>query len=485
MAGRAGAPELDTEVLDTDVLVIGSGAGGAVTASVLARAGRSVTVVEEGPWIDPDAMEPFSLEEMAAKYRHRPAAALGAPAIAYAEGRCVGGSTEINSGLYHRLPGSLADTWRREYDIDEFDPDTLDRYASRIEQEMAVSRLPGAPPPSSALLERGATKLGWQAIEFERVFRYDNAGRGVKQTMTRTLIPRAVDAGAKVVSDCRVQRLLRRGDRVVGARCRRRHPDGSETALTIRAEHVFVCGGAIQTPALLHRSGAGRVRIGGGLKVHPMIKIAARFPHPVDHGGVPMQVITQFGPNLSIGGSASRRGQVAMALADATSDFADALAAWEHVSVYYAAIRTEGSGRVVAVPGLQAPVVSYRLTDADLSRLARGLVHLGEALLAAGATELYPSVRGGPVVRRPEGLVDWWSGVTRSRANLMTVHLTSTVRMGEDRSRAGTDSFGRVRGFRNLRVNDASLLPDAPGVNPQGAIMALATRNCEQFLAES
>jgi choline dehydrogenase-like flavoprotein len=468
--------------VDTDVLIVGSGAGGSVTAALLAQAGRDVTVLEEGPWIDPDAMEPFSLEEMAAKYRHRPTAALGAPAIAYAEGRCVGGSTEINSGLYHRLPGSLAEAWGDEYGIDDFDPDTLDRYSQRIEQELTVSRLPGAPPPSSALLERGATKLGWQAVEFERVFRYDAAGRGVKQTMTRTLLPRAIESGATVLDNCRVHRVLVRDGRAVGARCRRTD-EGRREELTIRADHVFVCGGAIQTPALLHRSGI-RARVGRGLKVHPMIKIAARFPHPVDHGGVPMQVVTEFGPNLSIGGSASRRGQVALALAESSTDFEDALADWEHVSVYYAAIRTEGSGRVIGVPGLQSPIVSYRLTDGDLSRLARGLVHLGEVLLAAGATELYPSLRGGPVVRRSEGLVDWWSGVSRSRANLMTVHLTSTVRMGEDRSRTGTDSFGRVWGVRNLRVNDASLLPDAPGVNPQGAIMAIAARNCEQFLSD-
>ncbi|GIU90795.1 MAG: hypothetical protein KatS3mg010_1894 [Acidimicrobiia bacterium] len=64
----------------------------------------------------------------------------------------------------------------------------------------------------------------------------------------------------------------------------------------------------------------------------------------------------------------------------------------------------------------------------------------------------------------------------------MTVHMTSTVRIGEDRERTGADSFGRVWGYRNLRVNDASLLPDAPGVNPQGTIMALATRNAEHFL---
>jgi choline dehydrogenase-like flavoprotein len=162
---------------------------------------------------------------------------------------------------------------------------------------------------------------------------------------------------------------------------------------------------------------------------------------------------------------------------------ATALADWEHVFVYYAAIRSDAGGRVLAVPGAKAPLVTYKLTDADLSRLARGLVHLGELLLAAGATELYPSVGGGTVVRRPDDLGRWWDEVTPSRTNLMTVYLTSTVRMGERADRSAADSFGRVRGVRNLRVNDASLLPDAPGVNPQAAIMTIALRNAEHFLA--
>jgi len=469
---------------DTDVLVIGSGAGGAVTAAALARCGRSVTIVEEGPWVDPDATEPFSLEEMVAKYRHGGScAALGRPAIAYAEGRCVGGSTEINSGLYHRLPAELADEWQRVYRIDEFGADILDRYSERIEHELAVSRLPGAPPVSSAVLERGAAKLGWQAVEFSRVFRYEPSGRAVKQTMARTLLPRAVDAGAIVIADCRVSKLLRSGDHIVGALCDRQRPDGSTEELVIRADHVFVCAGATQTPALLQRSGIRR-NIGNGLKMHPTVKIAARFDHPIDHGEVPMHRVTEFAPGLTIGGSASRRGHVALALADSGSDYADALADWERVAVYYAAIRSEGHGRVLALPGLRAPLVTYNLTDGDMSRLARALLHLGEVLLAAGATEMYPSVTGASVARGAEDLVQWWDATSRNRANLMTVHLTSTVRIGENRDRTGADSFGRVWGFTNLRVNDASLLPDAPGVNPQGTIMAIAARNSDHFLSQ-
>ncbi len=469
--------------LETEVLVIGSGAGGAVTAATLARAGRSVMVVEEGPWVDPDLVEPFSLDEMVLKYRHQGAsAALGTPGIAYAEGRCVGGSTEINSGLYHRLPPELAEEWRTTYRIAEFTPAVLDTYSDRVENELSVSMLPGAPPPSSAVLERGAAKLGWRAVEFARVFKYDAQGRGAKQTMARTLIPRAVEAGAQIVAECRISKLLKADDRVIGVCGERTRPDGTTESVTIHADHVFVCGGAIQTPKLLQRSGI-RSQIGGGLKFHPTIKVAARFTNAYDHADVPMHRVTEFSPFLTIGGSASRRGHVALALADSSGDYADALAAWEDVVVYYAAIRSDGSGRVTALPGFRSPLVTYRMTDADQSRLARGLLHLGEVLLAAGATELYPSIAGAPVARRAEDLVEWWDAFTPTTANLMTVHLTSTVRMGDDQSRTGADSFGRVWGYRNLRVNDASLLPDAPGVNPQAAIMMIAARNADEFLA--
>ena len=127
------------------------------------------------------------------------------------------------------------------------------------------------------------------------MFRYGEGGRAVKQTMGRTFLPRAVASGARIVPDCRVTRLLTVGDTVVGARCRRARPDGTTESVLIRAGQVFVCGGPIQTPALLQRSGIRR-RIGSGLKLHPTIKIAARFPHPLDHDEVPMHRVTEFAP---------------------------------------------------------------------------------------------------------------------------------------------------------------------------------------------
>jgi choline dehydrogenase-like flavoprotein len=104
-------------------------------------------------------------------------------------------------------------------------------------------------------------------------------------------------------------------------------------------------------------------------------------------------------------------------------------------------------------------------------------------MLEAGADEVYPSFRGAPVVRNRSDLATMQSRFSATRASVMTVHLCSTVPMGQDITRCGADSFGRVHGTSNVWVNDASLLPTAPGVNPQGTVMALAIRNARRFAA--
>ena len=108
-----------------------------------------------------------------------------------------------------------------------------------------------------------------------------------------------------------------------------------------------------------------------------------------------------------------------------------------------------------------------------------------EEAASSGADVLFPSIEGAPPIRGRDDLAQVWPLVQRGRVSLMTIHLFSTVGMGERRDRTGADSFGRIWGVQNLRVNDASLLPDAPGVNPQGTIMAIAARNCDHFLAAS
>ena len=119
----------------------------------------------------------------------------------------------------------------------------------------------------------------------------------------------------------------------------------------------------------------------------------------------------------------------------------------------------------------------------DLRNLSSGLSHLVTALLAGGAQVVHPSVQGLPAIRTAREAAVWLDQpLPRAGLGLVTVHAFSSCPMGERRDRCAADSFGRVHGFGNLHLNDASMLPDSPGVNPQGTVMAFARRNVLAFL---
>lgn len=463
-----------------EVLVVGSGPGGATTAALLAEAGLDVLVLEEGPWVEQGEVPPFSLGQMERQYRSGGVTvALGMPSIAYTEGACAGGGSEVNSGLYWRPPLDVLERWRRDFDIADLDLDEIEKIADEVEAALDVSFVPGQASAQSQVLSRGAARLGWRHGEIPRWMRYaDDGGRsGQRRSMTVTYLPRAVDAGARLAVGCRVSRLERNGARSGTAHVRR--ADGSTS--TIEFGDVFVCGGAIQTPALLQRSGLRR-NIGMSLAVHPTVKLAARFGDEINViDDVPVHQVKEFAPDLSFGGSASHPGLLALALLDHWREFRSALSDWERLSVYYAAITSEGRGRVVALPGVRDPLVTYWLTGRDRRLLASGLSRLALLLLEAGADEVYPSFRGAPTVRRRRDLADMSARFAVSKASVMTVHLCSTVPLGEHAT-CGADSFGRVHDTDNVYVNDSSLLPTAPGVNPQASVMAFAVRNARRYM---
>ena len=463
------------------MLVIGSGAGGAPTAALLAESGFDVLVVEEGELVRQGEVVPFSLEQMDRQYRAGGVtAAIGRPSIAYTEACCVGGGTEINSGLYRRPPEDVLRRWRTEHRIADFDTDELYAICDEVEKELSVQYVPGPAIPASEALRRGAANLGWAYDEIPRWMTYasPDVSAGRRQSMTETYLPRAAAAGAALATGTRVDRLVLGGSQATSAVL----SDRLGRTSTVRFRDVVVCGGAIQTPAILQRSGL-RHRIGRSLAVHPTVKLTARFDEELNvPDDVPVHQVKEFAPDLSYGGSASGPGLVALALSDHWGLFGPAIEEWRNLAVYYAAITSEGRGRVVAVPGLRDPVVTYRLTRRDRSLLGRGLARLALVMLEAGATAVYPSYRGAPVVTGRRDLAAMQGTFGVAKASVMTVHLCSTVPMGEHAGVSATDSHGLVNGTNNVYVNDASLLPDAPGVNPQASVMAVAIRNVRRFI---
>jgi choline dehydrogenase-like flavoprotein len=475
-------------VLRTEIAVVGSGPGGAITACLLAEAGRDVLLIEEGPYVPVDACAPFSIDELVLKYRNGGlTATLGSVKVQYAEGRCVGGGSEINSGLYHRTPPEILEEWARDFGVEGIGERDLVPHFEACERDLSVSRNPNASPAASQKLSDGAQRLGWTSLEVPRWFKFDGEGNGTgtggrRQSMSETYVPRALRGGCRLMPETRVRTLRRdAGSRRWILDAEHVSPARGRHSIRIEAESTFVCGGAIQTPALLRRSGITG-NVGNSLRLHPMVKFIAHFADEVNtlDMGVPAQQVKEFAPTMTFGASISTPPHLAMALRDQCQ--APTLDEWRRMAVYYAATLSTGIGSIRCLPWCGDPLVRYRITAEDLRRLSEALRRLGTLLLEAGATALYPSIASGRRITSPDELHRLSGMLDPVRTNLMTVHLFSSCPMGEDRRRCATDSFGKVNGVENLYIADASLLCSPPGVNPQGSIMALARRNAFRFL---
>ena len=211
--------------LTCDVLVIGTGAGGASVAATLAAAGRDVLMLEEGPFI-PAAQAPDGIAaSMVTMWQGGGLQSTLGSQIAFAEGRCVGGGTEINSAIFQRAPDNVVDDWARAGGLRDFSFASLKPYYDRAAAAVNASPTPGEPGPPTDILARAGSAMGWKISVLERGQRNcvgtnlctAACPTGGKQSMTRTLIPGALGHGARLVARARVERLLRRGRRITGA----------------------------------------------------------------------------------------------------------------------------------------------------------------------------------------------------------------------------------------------------------------------------
>ena len=218
----------------------------------------------------------------------------------------------------------------------------------------------------------------------------------------------------------------------------------------------------IETPLLLQQSGITR-NIGNSLSMHPAMRAIAQFDEAINdpHEGVPVYQVTEFKPSLTLGGSFSGKPHLGLWLAG-RSDCAQRMDKSQDMAIFYALIATEAKGKVRPMPFRDEALVKLPMTKQDWKNLDQGLERLEQLLFAAGAREI----------------------IKPTKIDLSTIHLFSSCPMGEDLARSAVNSFGLTHGFDNLFLNDASILPSTPGVNPQAVIMAVARRNTLHFLKQ-
>ncbi len=517
--------------LEADVVVVGSGAAGGVVAAELTRAGRSVVVVEAGPFVDEGSMPEDELDAYARLYLNHGLLTTWDGAVTMLAGTAVGGGTVVNWMTCIAVPDEVRAEWAADHGIDGVSGPggtELDGDLATIEAELGVGPVATIPPKDQVIL-RGAAGLGWEAAPIRRnATGCGDCGscpfgcrRGAKQSGIRVHLAAAHAGGARIVAGARVRRVIIEAGRAVGIEADLERtdpatgqplagPDGdplrpSTRRLTVRAPQVVLAAGALRTPAVLLASGLDHPAIGRHLRLHPVPVVAGLFDEPVDMWLGPLQAArsAQFvrgepGRNGYVIESApGHPGLIALALPwEGTDAHADLLRRIRHVGPLIAITRDGGAG-LVRLARSGRPRIDYALDARGVATMRHALVSMAGLARAAGARAIVvagtpprwhgrdgfaPGQEARSFTVFEDALREFDFGP--NRGSVFSAHQLGSARMGADPADHACDPRGRVRAgpgraagvIGGLYVADGSLAPTGLGVNPMVTIMALARR---------
>lgn len=496
--------------LDCDVCIVGSGAGGGVFAERAAAAGLKVVVLEAGPQDQAPDFDNRELVGTQRLYLDQGTTATRDLGVAILAGSALGGGTAVNWQTSLRLPDQIRDEWAERSGLREFASDEFDRAFDAVVKRASVGITESAQNANNAPLARGATALGWRWHPIERNSRgcdlaicgYCAYGcrPGGKQSIANTFLVDAQSSGqTTVVASCRVQRVVFVGNRATGVEAIvRDEATGAVSPLRVRARFVVSAAGAIETPALLFRSGVSHPQLGRNLSLHPTSAVAGRYDAPVRGWiGAPQTVLcdelsfTDGNFGVRIEAAPVHPGLIALAHPwHGARTHRERMQMVSYLSAFIALTRDRNSGRV-SIDREGRSVIDYRVGTSERAKLQHGIAAAGRLHWAAGASEVHTlhiddlSIRRGDA---PDGGFDRWiarvehAPVHGNRCGIFSAHQMGTCRMGVAPKGDVCDADGAVRGYRGLYVADASLFPASSGVNPMLTIMAISHMIGSRFM---
>jgi choline dehydrogenase-like flavoprotein len=467
-----------------DVVVVGSGAGGGVVASELGQRGRDVLLLELGRHLtaaDFTRWEAKAAHDLMWPLRLAPLPS-GEP-VAFLAGRCVGGTTTINTKVALRAHERDVAKWHRATGLtnergEPFSTSELAPYYERVERVLGVRERTDW-RKSVYTVEAGFRALGH---ELEAVTAYTDANctscgsciqgcatNAGKSTMNTYIADGLARSELELRPESAVERVLIEdgpdGPQATGVE----YVDADGERHTVRARAVVVAAGSLNTPQLLIRSGLGG-QVGKNLGLHPVRLVYGLFDEPQDaHMVYPITAHCMSSQHDEDGGFVIEATTIQDPISFATTigdergplwgpRLVDAMRKFRHW-VGVLAMSNDDNNSEVALDenGVERFDVEFRPNEQE--RIDNALQFSKDVLAAAGATQLL------------------WTGIA-------STHVQGSCRMGDDPARSAVDRNGESHEVKRLFVGDGSLVPRTLSVNPSLTIMALATRLAEHLDAD-
>jgi hypothetical protein len=201
--------------VECEVVVIGTGAGGAVVGRELADRGYAVVYIEEGSYRKRNDFLGSFIHAHSNYFRNT--FTLGSSPITLLMGKLVGGSTAVNTGTSLRPPPWVLDEWSERLDTDDFSPVAMAPYFERVERILQVS-----PPerkfigPIADVVDRGCKTFGWSARPIPRNavgcegqgFCDYGCAQGARRSVDISYLPGALEKGAMIITDLRADHII-------------------------------------------------------------------------------------------------------------------------------------------------------------------------------------------------------------------------------------------------------------------------------------
>lgn len=486
-----------SQSLTCDAVIVGSGSGGGVMADRLTAAGMDVIVLEEGGYFTNKDYTRDVHASLIRMYRDGGASLMvGNPSIAFSEGRCVGGSTVMNGGMTYRTPERVMSRWQYEAGLSWMNPKEMDPYFSWVEESIhAAHQHPDSIGLGDQMWKQAAESLGMTVTANKRNQK-DCMGSNIcilgcpdnrRQAVHITYIPRAVQRGARVYSDCLVRRILARGSTACGvvADVIDRNTKAKRHEISVRAKIVILAGGAIQTPALLQRNKMAGKRVGKNLTVHPNIKMVGLMDREIFYWKGNHQthkVLDYLDEGIMLATAGIPPAMAGMTLVQYGADSLRIMEQFNRMYVTGCLVDDTTTGSVKAYPK-DVVITRYQVDAVAVQRMKRAACLLAEILFEMGATSILTGFATLPEITKREQIPQIYSHSIRpADIEIMTVHMMGTASMGTDPRRSAVQPTGEMWDLRNLFVCDASLFPTSIAVNPQVTIQALSARVADQII---
>ncbi len=484
---------------DFDIVIIGSGAGGGTVAkelSPLCRSGVRIAVLEAGPRLTEQDFTGREIEMARKLYFDGGGFVTKDKTMTLAFAKAYGGSTVVYTGTSLLISPKTVERWG----VKGLEWEDLQRRSEKYIRENNVHlQEEGKLNDNNLLFKKACEKLGYRVEQFPINVKgcqgsgFCNLGcpNGAKMGTHKVQLPEAERNGVTVVTNCHVDRIQNQICYATVEEPKSGSPSPWRSGTyRVRAKVVIVAAGAVNTPALLLRSGlpTSLPALGRYFTCHPALIMVGQHDRPItNYWGHPKSFYCdQF---------AESKGFLletcmyfpfitAKSLTGFGKDHSRMMSRMDTLQmILVLAIDAAHPRNRVTIDRQGLPVIDYKLSDSVLDSLFESMKTCTGILFAAGASRVHAPAGRKFLIEASERhrLEELLSrkALKPGKVSISSAHLMGGCRMGEDSSTSVTNAWGQVHGVPWLFVADASLFPDSVEINPYLTIMTLADRVAE------